>query len=320
MPTPLLERKKAVVVCLETEYGVAPAIETGSLMLATELSITPYQGNTVERTRIRPEFGGYAQINTGPNTQVQITVPWSGSGEAPVIGTSVVAPAWGVLARACQMQEVEDLDAGEVTYTRVSEEGDSVTIYYLHDGQQQCVKGVRGTLTGTANTGALPTLAFTMTGLYERPTTVSPITLTVENQADEIPVNFQNTTEFTLLGHEAIGQNFSFDLANTVTFRDLINYQGVHITDSAPTGQASFQMPRLVDFDIFEKTESHQVVTTGAVAFSHGTVPGNIVGARGPKVQMAGMTTQDSDGITHVQSDLRWLAVDGDDELVLFSA
>lgn len=319
MPTPLLERKKAVVVCLETEYGVAPAIETGSLMLATELSITPYQGNTVERTRIRPEFGGYAQINTGPNTQVQITVPWSGSGVAPT-PEAVTAPAWGLLARACQMQEVEDLDAGEVTYTRVSEEGDSVTIYYLHDGQQQCVKGVRGTPTGTAATGALPTLAFTMTGLYERPTTVSPITLTVENQADEIPVNFQNTTEFTVLGHEAIGQSFSFDLANTVTYRNLVNYEGVHITDSAPTGQAAFQMPRLVDFDIFEKTESHQFVTTGAVAFSHGTVPGNIVGARGPKVQMAGMTTQDSDGITHVQGDLRWLAVEGDDELVLFAA
>lgn len=318
MQAPLLERKKAVVVCIESTYGVAPPIEEGSLMLATELSITPYQGNTVERTRIRPEFGGYAQINTGPNTQVQITVPWSGSGVAPT-ETEVVPPVWGLLARASQMQEIEDLDEGEVTYTRVSEQGESVTIYYLHDGQQQCVKGVRGSPTGTASTGALPTLAFTMTGLYERPTTVSPITLSVENQADEIPVNFQNTTEFTLLGHEAIGQSFSFDLANTVTYRNLVNYEGVHITDSAPTGQASFQAPRIADFDVFHKIESHQVVTTGAVAFSHGTVPGNIVGARGPKVQMTSMTTQDSDGITHVQSDLRWLAVEGDDELVLFS-
>lgn len=320
MPTPLLERKKAVVVCLEAEHGVAPAIETGTLMLATELSITPYQGNTVERTRIRDNFGGYAQINTGPNTQLQITVPWSGSGVAPVVATSATPPAWGLLARACQMQEVEDVDAGEVTYTRISEEGESVTIYYLHDGQRQCVKGVRGTLTGTAATGALPTLSFTMTGLYERPTTVTPITLTVENQADEIPVNFQNTTEFTLLGHEAIGQSFSFDLANTVTYRNLVNYEGVHITDSAPTGQAAFQAPRIADFDVFQKIESHQVVTTGAVAFTHGTVPGNIVGARGPKAQMASMTTQDSDGITHVQSDLRWLPVEGDDELVLFAA
>lgn len=320
MPTPLLERKKAIVVCLETTYGVAPPIADGKLMLATELSITPYQGNTVERTRIRSELGGYAQINTGPNTQVQLTVPWSGSGIAPVAATSATPPAWGLLARACQMQEVEDIDVGEVTYTRVSEEGESVTIYYLHDGQQQCVTGVRGTLTGSAATEALPTLAFTFTGLYQRPTTVAPITLSVENHADEIPVNFQNTTEFTVLGHVAIGQSFSFDLANTVTYRNLVNYEGVHITDSQPSGQVAFQAPRLVDFDIFEKTESHQIVTTGAVSFSHGTVPGNIVGARGPKVQMASMTTQDSDGITHVQSDLRWLPVEGDDELVLFAA
>ena len=318
MSTPLLTRKKAAVVCLETTYGVAPPISEGVLMLVTELTPTPYQGNTVERTRMRPELGGFAQINTGPNTQLQLTVPWSGSGTAPVIGTSATAPALGLLLRACQMQEVEDLDAGEVTYTRTSEEGDSVTIYYLHDGQQQCIKGVRGTVTGAGQSAGLPTLSFTMTGLYERPTTVSPITMTVENQADEVPVNFQNTTTFTVQGHEAIGQNFSFDLASTVTFRDMPNYQGVHITDSQPTGQVAFQAPRLGDFDVFAKIESHQVVTTGPVAFEHGTVPGNIVGVRAPNVQLTGMSEQDSDGITHYQCDARFLPLDGDDELVLY--
>lgn len=319
MPTPLLERKKAIVVCLETEYGVAPAIETGTLMLATELSITPYQGNTVERTRIRQKMGGYAQINTGPNTQVQVTVPWSGSGEAPVVGTSVVVPGYGKLCRASQMQEVEDLDAGEVTWTRTSAEGDSVSIYYLHDGQQQCVKGVRGTLSGSGQNAGLPTLSFTMTGLYERPTTISPITMSIENHADEVPVNFENTTDFNIQGHEAIGQTFSFDVGNTVTPRNLPNYEGVHITASNIVGQVAFQAPRLTDFDIFEKVESHKAVTVGAVLFQHGTVPGNIVGVRGPKVQLTGMTTQDSDGFTHYQCEARYLPVDGDDELVLFA-
>ena len=101
--TPILTRKKAAVVCLETTYGVAPPIEQGVLMLVTELTPTPYQGNTVERTRMRSELGGFAQINTGPNTQLQLTVPWSGSGTAPVIGTSATAPALGLLLRACQM-------------------------------------------------------------------------------------------------------------------------------------------------------------------------------------------------------------------------
>lgn len=319
MPTPLLERKKAIVVCLETEYGVAPAIETGTLMLATELSVSPYEGNTVERTRIRQELGSYAQINTGPNTQVEVTVPWSGSGTAPVTGTSVVSPAYGLLCRASQMEEVEDLDAGETTWKRTSSEGDSVTIYYLHDGQQQCVKGVRGTLTGSGQNAGLPTLSFTMTGLYERPTAASPITLTIENQADELPVNFDNTTDFNIQGHEAIGQTFSFNLGNTVTPRNLPNYEGVHITDSQIVGQVAFQAPRLGDFDIFAKVESHKVVTTGPVLFQHGTEPGNIVGVRGPKVQLTGMTTQDSDGFTHYQCEARYLPVDGDDEFVLFA-
>lgn len=318
MPTPLLTRKKAVVVCLETTYGVAPPIDEGVLMLVTELTPTPYQGNTVERTRMREHLGGYAQINTGPNTQLAITVPWSGSGTAPEAAVSVTAPALGKLLRASKMAETEDLDAGEVQYNRISGEGESVTLYYLHDGQQQCITGVRGNVTGTGATAGLPTISFTMTGLYERPTTAEPITLTVENQADEIPVNFQNTTKFTVLEHLAIGQSISFDLANTVTYRNLVNYEGVHVPDSTPTGQVAFQAPRIADFDIFEKVESHQVVTTGAVEFEHGTVPGNIVGLRGPRVQLAGMSEQDSDGITHYQCDMRFLPIDGDDELVLY--
>lgn len=318
MPTPLLTRKKAVVAVIETEYGVSPAIETGTLMLATELTPTPYQGNTVERTRIQEHLGGFAQINTGPNAQLQITVPWSGSGTAPVVATSVGVPAIGTLLRGCKMAATEDLDAGEMLYEPISGEGESVTLYYLHDGQLQRIRGARGTVTGSGQTDGLPTLSFTFTGLYERPATAAPVTLTIENQADEIPVNFQNTTTFTVLGHEAIGQSFSFDAGNTVTPRNLVNYEGIHITDRQSTGQVAFQAPRLVDFDIFEKVESHQLIATGPVVFEHGTVPGNIVGMRTLKTQLTGMSEQDSDGITHYQCDARHLPDTGDDEWQLF--
>ena len=216
------------------------------------------------------------------------------------------------------MIEVEDLDAGEVQYQRISGEGDSLTLYYRHDGQQQCIKGSRGTVTGVGQSGAMPTISMTFTGLYQRPEVVAGVPMTVEDWADEIPVNFQNTTKFNVLGHEAIGQSFSFDLANQVTLRNLPNYEGVHIPDSTPTGQVSFQAPRLGDFNIFEKTESHQLVTTGAVEFEHGTVPGNIVGVRGPNVQLMTPGNQDSEGITHYQCDMSFLPVVGDDELVLY--
>lgn len=313
----MLTRKKALVAVPETSYGEAPAIDTGTMMLVTELTRTPYQGNTVERTRMRDNLGGYAQINTGPNTQVQVTVALSGSGTAPT-ETEVVPPALGILLRACGMAEIQDLTEGEVIYRPTSEEGESVTLYYLNDGQQQIVTGCRGTVTWTTTTAGLPALQFTFTGLYQRPTAIAPVTLTPANQADEIPVNYQNTTMLTFHGYEARGQSFSFDIGNTVTYRNLINYEGVHITDRASTGQIAFEAPRVDVFDVFELTESHQVVSTGPVVMEHGTVTGNIVGFRSPKTQLTGIAEQDSDGFVHYQTDARHLPVDGDDEFEIY--
>jgi len=313
----MLTRKKALCAAVETTYGEGPAIETGTMMLVTDLSRTPYQGNTVERTRMRDNLGGYAQINTGPNTQVQVTVPLSGSGVAPT-ETEVVPPAIGILLRACGMAELQDLEAGEVVYTPVSTDGDSLTLFYLNDGQLQTVTGCRGTVTMSTTTEGLPTLQFTFTGLYQRPSAIAPVTLTPENQADEIPVNYQNTTKLTFHGYEMRGESFSFDIGNTVTYRNLVNYEGVHITDRAAVGQVNFEAPRVDEFDVFELTESHQAVATGALEFEHGTVAGNIVGFRTTKSQLTGISEQDNDGYVHYQTDARHLPTAGDDEFEIY--
>lgn len=319
MPDPILTRKKALIAAVETTYGEAPTIDTGALMLATELSPTRYDGDTVERTRQRDNLGGFEQLNTGPRAGLEVTVPWSGAGVAPEVGTSVTAPAIGMLLRGCKLAETQDTDAGEVRYEPISDgDGESLTLFYLHDGQLQKLTGARGTVTGSGQAGGLPTLTITFTGLYNHPETASPITQELENQADEVPVNFQNTTKFRFHGYDAIGQNFSFDLGNTVTHRNLPNYEGVHVTDRQATGQIAFQAPRLADFDVFTKVESHQVVATGAMEFEHGTVPGNIVGFRSVKSQLTGLSEQDSDGITHYQTNARHLPDAGDDELALY--
>ncbi|MFI0472969.1 hypothetical protein ACGLWX_09670 [Halomonas sp. HMF6819] len=314
---PLLERKKALLAGLES--GGAPvAPEDCALMLVVELSSTPYQGNTVERERMREYLGNVEEVNTGPNTQVQVTVPWSGSGKPPAEGTELTAPALGMLLRGSKMRETFDAESGEWQYRRISGEGDALTLYYRHDGEEQCVRAARGTVTGTANSGTMPSVQITFTGLYERPKAVDVRTLTAKDWADEVPVNFQNTTVWRLHGFDCIGQNFSFDLANQVVYLNKPNYEGVHITDSKPTGQVSFQAPRIGVFDVFQKIESHKVVTTGPIEFEHGTEPGNIVGVRGPKVQLTGFSRQDSEGITHYQLDTKYQPDEGDDELVLY--
>ncbi len=131
--TPLLERKKALVVCVEDEYAVAKPMNYGVLLLVVDIDHTAYGGNTTTRQRMKEYLGGDAEVNVGPMASVVVTVPWSGSGEAPVIGTSVTAPAFTALLRGCRMAVVEDLDAGEVRLEPVSDgDGDSLTLSRGH--------------------------------------------------------------------------------------------------------------------------------------------------------------------------------------------
>ena len=124
--TPLLDRKKALVVCVEDEYAVAKPMNDGVLLLVVDIDHTAYGGNTTTRQRMKEHLGGDAEVNVGPMASVVVTVPWSGSGEAPVIGTSVTAPAFTALLRGCRMAVVEDLDVGEVRLEPVSDgDGDS---------------------------------------------------------------------------------------------------------------------------------------------------------------------------------------------------
>lgn len=316
--TPLLERKKALVVCVEDEYAVAKPMNDGVLLLVVDIDHTAYGGNTTARQRMKEHLGGDAEVNVGPMASVVVTVPWSGSGEAPVIGTSVTAPAFTALLRGCRMAVVEDLDAGEVRLELVSDgDGDSLTLYYRHDGQQQRIKGARGNVTGTGEAEGMPTLQITLQGQYERMTLAETLTLSVTDQADEVPINYANTT-LNIMGHQAIGEAFSFDLGNTVTHKNKMGLNAHRISARDASGQMTFQAPRIDEFDIFELLESHQQVNVGAVAFEHGPVPGNIVGVRTVKTQLSGLSDEDDEGETQYQVTAKHLPDQGDDELVLY--
>lgn len=316
--TPLLERKKALVVCVENEYAVAKPMNEGVLLLVVDLDHTAYGGNTATRQRMKEHLGGNAEVNVGPMASLVVTLPWSGSGQPPVIGTSVTAPAFTALLRGCRVVVVEDLDAGEVRLEPTSDgDGDSLTLYYRHDGQQQRIKGARGNVTGTGETEGMPTLQVTLQGQYERMQLADALTLEVANQADEIPVNYANTT-LSILGHDAIGEAFSFDMGNTVSHKNKMGLNAHRVSNRDSSGQMTFQAPRIDEFDFFELIESHQEVAVGAVVFQHGTQPGNIVGFRTVKTQLSGLADQDDEGETQYQVTAKHLPDAGDDEWVMF--
>ena len=306
----MLTRKRLILVKTETTYGTDPTPDASDRIYVAELDPGIYEGDSQTRNRIRPELGAQAQINTAPYATIAITAPLAGSGEA---GT---APVFGALLRACGLSET--VTAGtDVVYQPVSEDFESCTIYYLQDGQQQKITGARGTVTLNAQRGQFPTLQFQMTGLYHRPETASAVTTSALTQADEIPVNKQNTPIFTVHGHAGCGESLSLDLGNEVVHRNLIGCENVRIANREATGQVDIEAPDLATKDYFAAVESHEAVTTDAMAFEHGTVAGNIITVAAPRVQLSSISSQDSDGLVHYQMGARFLPDAGDDELTL---
>lgn len=303
-------RRRLAVVAVETQYGVAPDPTTATILEVVMLDAgNPYAGNTVERERMRYGFGGFEQINTGPNVERQIRVPFSGS------GTVGEAPAYSPLLRACGLSETTD--ATSVTYEPVSQNMDSVTIWWYEDGQVQEIRGARGTYEIGADAQSLPYWQFNLTGLYSRPENAPSVQGEESTVAGEVPVNKQNSA-FTMFGFQARLQAFSHNAGNQVEYRNLVNYEGVHITDRRATGNITIEAPALADFNAFEKVESHQTVTLGNIALTHGTAAGNIIKAEGLQVQAANITASDNQGIMHYGMELRYLPTGSEDNDVKY--
>ncbi len=307
-------RRRLAVVAVETQYGVAPDPATATILEVVMLDAgNPYAGNTVERERMRYGFGNFEQINTGPSVERQIRVPFSGS------GTAGEPPAYSPLLRACALSETIDntVDSESVTYQPVSQGMDSVTIWWYEDGQVQEIRGARGTYEIGADAQSLPYWQFNLTGLYSRPENAPTVQGAESTIAGEVPINKQNST-FTLFGYPARLQAFSQNAGNQVEYRNLLGYEGVHITDRRVTGNITIEAPALADFNAFEKVESHQLVTLGEVTLTHGTAPGNIIKAEGLQAQAANITPSDNQGIMHYGMEIRYLPTGSNDDDVKY--
>lgn len=305
-----LWRRLIVAVVVEAEYGVTPTdLSTATLIeVVTREAAGFYEGDTAERERVRQGFGAFEQTNTAPYTSRQIRVPYSGS------GTKGTPPSFGPLLRCCAMSETLDETVGEekVIYDPVSTGMESVSLLWWADGELQVMPGVRGTWTRSSDVKTFPYIQFNVMGLYQRPTTAPATTGTLAPQAKEVPVNKMNSS-FQMDSFMARMQSCSFDIGNTVVHRHLVGYEGIHVTDRRASGQLNIEAPRIDDYDIFPKIESHEIIELSEISFVHGTEEGNIVEMVFPRAQLSAPQESDSDGITHYQMDMRLLPNGNDD-------
>jgi len=307
---PQLTRKRLLLAKIEATYGTDPVPTGGAnAILVRNLNITPLQSDIVQRELIRPYLGNYEQLLAQTRVQVTFEVELAGSGAA---GT---APAYGVVLKACGLSET--LSAGvSATYAPVSATFSSVTLYFYQDGTRHIMTGARGSFTLNGSVGAIPTIAFEMTGIYNAPTNTALASPTYANQASPLIFKNGNTTSFTAFGYAAALQSIDLNMSNEIIYRELVGgTKEVLITDRKPSGTLQVESPLLTAKDYFTTSTGS---TLGSITFVHGATAGNRATLTMAQADLADASYTDMDGITMMN--LPYVATPtaaGNDELSL---
>jgi hypothetical protein len=302
-------RNALIFAKIETVYGTDPT-PTGPLnaILCRAITPQPITAEYAERSLVRAFFGSNGSLPSAVHAELELEVEFSGSGAA---GT---APKWAPLLRGCGFAETLTASTSAV-YAPITTGQESLTLWYFLDGIKHVLNGARGTVSFGMNAKEIPVMRFRFVGKYTVPTDATmPTDADYTGFITPKVVNNVNTTAFTVHGVSAKMQSYGVDVANQVVFRSLVGFEGVEITDRAPSGNVSFELDTVATKDWWTVVKDATVSTT---AITHGTTAGNIVKLNGPKVQLTNPQYADSDGIAMMNLTLAYQPNTGNDELVI---
>lgn len=300
---------KIVLVKIESTYGTDSS-PTGSAnaVLATDIELSPMEGNDVDRDLEKPWFSANETIPSGLHAKISFKVEVAPSGAA---GT---APAWGPLLRACGVAEV--ISAGvSVTYNPVTDAHESVTINLFIDKTLYELVGTRGTCKANFTSEAVPKLEFEFTGLFVKPVEGTRPSVDLSSFKKPQLVSDANTPTFSIDGTGFVMKSAMLDLGNTVEGRFLVGEEEIKITDKAEAFETTVNAVALTTFDPFQLAlDQSQVV----VSLVHGVGAGKIATLAIPAAQMQRLA-----GLANSQNVKEWplrltpLPVSGNDQWTL---
>lgn len=283
-----LTRKRLILVKKEVTPGTDSSPAGTDALLVRNLDITPIEADLVSRDLIRPYLGNSPQLLANSRVSLTFQVELAGS------GTAGTAPRFGSVLQACGMVEAV-VASTSVTYAPISASFSAVTIYFNNDGVLHKATGCRGTFALNAAVGEIPTIDFTMTGIYNAPTDTAAPAVTYSAQASPLVFRQGNTSAFQFFSYAGCLQSVSFDIANSIVYRELVGCtKEVLITDRRPAGTVMIEAPALATKDYFALAQTE---TTGNLTFLHGTTAGNRVTLTAPQCDIANPSYSDQDGI-----------------------
>lgn len=283
-----LTRKRLIQVKKESTYGTDSTPVGTDALLVRNLEITPVEADVVSRDLIRNYLGNSPQLLANTRVSITFQVEMAGS------GTAGTAPRYGSILQACGLSETI-VASTSVTYAPVSSAFSSATIYFNNDGIRHIMTGCRGTFTLNAEVGQIPTIAFTMIGIYNAPTDTALPTTTYSAQASPLIFKQGNTSGFQFFSYAGCLQSVSLDIANETVYRELVGCtKEVQITNRAPNGTVMIEAVSLATKDFFGIAQTE---TTGNLTFLHGTTAGNRVTLLSGQCDISKPTYEDQDGI-----------------------
>lgn len=272
----LFWRKKILAVKLETAYGTDASPAAADAILATNIKLTPMEGNDVSRELEQPFMGAQPTVPVDVHAKISFKVELVGS------GTAGTAPGWGSLIRACGVAET--ITAGtSVVYNPVTTGHESASIHLWIDSTRYVLVGARGDATFSVSASGIPYIEFEFTGLFTLPAETAAITPDTSKFQKPQVASTANTPVFTMGGSAFVLRSFSMKMGNDVKPRFLIGAEKVLITDRSEAVEATVEGVPLTTFNPFQKALDQSDL---ALVLKHGTTAGKIAQIDVPKAQM----------------------------------
>ena len=162
--------------------------------------------------------------------------------------------------------------------------------------------------------GAIPTLDFSFTGIYNAPTDTALPSVTYGNQATPLIFKNGNTSSFALLSYAGALQSLNFDIGNSLVYRELVGgTKEVLLTDRAASGSVTIEAPTMAQKDYFSAALSD--TTLGNIQVTHGTAAGNICKFSSTKVDIGDVSYGEMDGVNMLEIPYTLVPSTANDEL-----
>ena len=263
-----LTRRRALFARVEETAGTAIELRPEDTIIAREITVTPVEAETVERTVIRDFLGNFAELLSTRRATVTIACEFVGGGTGTAQipddddtlgpGDSLFDPNWMPLFIACGFRKNEgrtipasrgsSTTTGTFVWTPVSAPSDmcTCTILCRVDGIEHKLRGCLGTWSIEFANAAIPVITFTMTGHYANPedTANEPAPQAVldfsrpprlfNDRSTGYIVNTGSVFEDAL---KARMTAFSVDLGNEVTYREVITEKALGLNEFPTEGQ-----------------------------------------------------------------------------------